>query len=71
MLATGCTRNEAEQICNQLNAKLAKIEKDGNLKLAKLVMNKVKDEASFHIGLSNKASKKENSKALAACIFCF
>ena len=65
MSATGCTRNEAEQICNRLDAKLAKMKKDGDLKLAKLEMNKINDEASFHIGLKNEASKKENLKSFS------
>ena len=63
---TGCTRNEAEQICNRLDAKLAKMKKDGDLELAKLEMNKIEEEASFHIGLSNKASKMENLKSFSS-----
>ena len=53
MSLTGCTRLQAEGICNQLDGTLAKMENQSDLELAKLEMNKVESAASFHIGLTN------------------
>ena len=53
MSLTGCTKLQAEGICNQLDGTLAKMENQSDLELAKLEMNKVESAASFHIGLTN------------------
>ena len=58
MALMGCTRTQAEEICDQLEAKLAKIENDTELELAKLEMNKIDGDAAFHIGLTNEVSIK-------------
>ena len=52
----GCKRNQAEKICNRFDGTLAKLENDSDVELAKLEMNKVDGDASFHIGLTNEVS---------------
>ena len=56
MALLGCKRNQAEKICNRLDGTLAKLENDTDIELAKLEMNKVDGDASFHIGLKNEVS---------------
>ena len=58
MALMGCTRTQAEEICDQLEAKLAKVENDTELELAKLEMNEIDGDAAFHIGITNEVSIK-------------
>ena len=56
MALLGCKRNQAEKICNRFDGTLAKLENDTDIELAKLEMNKVDGDTSFHIGLTNEVS---------------
>ena len=57
MVLLGCKRNQAEKICNRFDGILAKLENDTDIELAKLEMNKVDGDASFHIGLTNEVRR--------------
>ena len=53
MVSKGCTREEAEKICDKLDGSLATIDNYDAMESAKLAMSTKENDVAFHFGLIN------------------